>query len=315
MPVRLFWMVAVLAVLPLHAAQRFVSRAEGVRVDVLVTDGSRRVHGLTAADFEVRDNGVVQRVSQIDLERVPLNVVCVFDTSGSVAGARLQELVAAARAVLDQLRQTDRVAVLSFATHVSLALPLTDDHDRARSALAALRAVGETSLRDAVFAGLALRDTDPARTLLLVFSDGDDTSSWLLPAQVFDAAKRTDVVAYAVQAPLIQLVPVAPTRDPRQPDLPLRYPMTQTQQQISIPLGRHGKFLESLAEVTGGRLTQVEADKDLTATFTAILGEFRDRYVLSYSPDGVSASGWHELAVTVKGKSVKVTARRGYFAQ
>jgi len=49
--------------------------------------------------------------------------------------------------------------------------------------------------------------------------------------------------------------------------------------------------------------------------FVSILGEFRDRYVLSYSPEGVSTPGWHEITVTVKGKPVTVTARRGYVAQ
>jgi len=45
------------------------------------------------------------------------------------------------------------------------------------------------------------------------------------------------------------------------------------------------------------------------------LAEFRDRYVLSYTPTGVSPTGWHRLDVKLKGKSGKVTARRGYFAE
>jgi hypothetical protein len=54
---------------------------------------------------------------------------------------------------------------------------------------------------------------------------------------------------------------------------------------------------------------------DLRSAFTRTLAEFRDRYVLSYTPTGVGASGWHRLEVALEGKKGKVTARRGYFAE
>lgn len=301
---------------PIEGRQRFTSRAEGVRVDVLVTDGSRRVRDLTANDFEVRDNGVEQRVTQLDVEHsLPVNVICVFDASTSVAGTRLRELVAAGGALIDELRERDRIAVLSFATHVSLPLPLSDERDRARQAIASLRAEGLTALRDATFAGLGLRDADPARTLLLIFSDGDDTASWLSASRVIESARRSDLVVYAVRAPgEIVVTPSAPFRlspDPRygQPVPALRNPPSRR------AADEHAKFLDIVATETGGRVVDLESDKDLAPTFTSILGEFRDRYVLSYSPSGVDTPGWHELTVRVKGKPVKVTARRGYFAQ
>ena len=66
---------------PIAAQQRFTSRVEGVRVDVLVTDGSRRVGNLRADDFELRDNGVLQRITRVDLEpQTPLSVICVSVT-------------------------------------------------------------------------------------------------------------------------------------------------------------------------------------------------------------------------------------------
>jgi VWFA-related protein len=76
-----------------------------------------------------------------------------------------------------------------------------------------------------------------------------------------------------------------------------------------------GKFLDNLTEETGGRVLFANANSDLRATFTKTLGEFRERYVLSYMPTGVSATGWHRLEVKLKGKKGKVTARRGYFAE
>jgi len=80
--------------------------------------------------------------------------------------------------------------------------------------------------------------------------------------------------------------------------------------------GEHaGKFLSNLTEESGGRVIFANSNSDLGATFTRALAEFRDRYVLSYSPTGVSPTGWHRLEVKLKSKAGKVTARRGYFAE
>jgi hypothetical protein len=76
-----------------------------------------------------------------------------------------------------------------------------------------------------------------------------------------------------------------------------------------------GKFLENLTDETGGRVLFASANSSLRETFTKTLAEFHERYVLSYIPTGVSATGWHRLEVKLKGKSGKVTARRGYFAE
>jgi VWFA-related protein len=288
------------------SAQRFQSRVVGVRVDVLVTDDRRLVTGLTARDFELRDEGVVQEVKQVDVEQLPLSLSLVFDTSESVAGPRMASLLDAARAVVSGLREPDRVALLSFSTRVRLLSPLTPSRSQIAAAFTQLAASGATSLRDAVFSALALRETDPGRTLLLVFSDGGDTASWLTAANVIDVAKRTDAVVYAVgvrQQTSIRSYAVSPlTRSP--------VPVTRVETVENV-----GAFLKNVTEETGGRVMFASTDADLRATFTRTLDEFRNRYVLSYIPAGVSPSGWHRLDVRLKGKRGKVTARRGYFAQ
>ena len=138
-------------------AQRFTSRAVGVRVDVLVTNGRQPVTGLSARDFELRDDGVVQALAEVDHEQLPLNLILVFDTSTSVAGSRMGALLAAGQALIGQLRPADRVAVLSFASRLHLLAPLTPSRDQVQAAFRALHADGTTALRDAAFAGLALR--------------------------------------------------------------------------------------------------------------------------------------------------------------
>ena len=279
-------------------AQRFRSGTLGVRVDVLVTNGQQLVRGLEAHDFELRDNGVVQSVSEIEIERIPLNLILVFDTSTSVAGERMRFLLQAGEALLDQLRGQDRVALLSFASRVRLLAPLTPSRLQIRGALSTLEANGATSLRDAAFAGLALREDDPGRTLVLIFSDGEDTASWLKMPAVIESAKRTDAVVYAV---------VLAER---------KYVTSSLLNRTGEVTVEHaGKFLDNLTEESGGRVIFATSNSDLRNTFTRALAEFRDRYVLSYSPTGVSSTGWHRLEVKLKSKGGKVTARRGYFAE
>jgi VWFA-related protein len=125
-----------------------------------------------------------------------------------------------------------------------------------------------------------LAEADVGRGLVIVFSDGVDTSSWLEPKAVLDAAKRSDAVLYAVSS----------GQSPRE------------------------DFLRELTEQTGGRLFRIESTKGLSAVFLEVLDEFRQRYLLSYSPAGVSHEGWHELKVRVKGRSATVRARPGYLA-
>jgi VWFA-related protein len=299
--------IIVSATLTITTQQSFRVGTIGVRVDVLVTRGQKLVRGLTAGDFELRDEGVPQKVSEIEVEQIPLNLILAFDTSGSVAGDRLHSLVQAGDSLLEQLRPDDRVALLAFSTRVRLLAPLTPSRQQIHGVFTTLAAEGATSLRDAAFAALALRESDPGRTLVLIFSDGADTASWLHAASVIEAAKRTDAVVYAIAITEQRYVYTMTSRTgTRTPGL----------SQIKVvPVEEAGKFLEHLTEETGGRVMFANSNKDLRATFTQTLSEFRDRYVLSYTPTGVSPTGWHRLEVKLKAKSGNVTARRGYFAE
>jgi VWFA-related protein len=262
-----------------NARQTFTSRIDAVRVDVLVTDNARPVEGLTAADFDVQDNGVPQRVDLASFEQIPLNVVLALDMSASLQGLRLGHLQTAGKRVLDGLKSGDRAALVTFSHVVSPTQGLTSDFDRVRAALDQVRGEGLTSLIDAAHAGMLLGESDAGRSLLIVFSDGVDTSSWLTADSVLETARRGDVVVYAVE--------VGDLRE---------------------------SFPRDLSDATGGRLFSVESTKDLSATFSKILEEFRMRYLVSYSPQGVDPGGWHRLDVRVKNRRVTVKARPGYFA-
>jgi Ca-activated chloride channel homolog len=256
----------------------FSTRVEGVRVDVLVTDGSRRpLRGLTAADFAIRDNGVPQQIDIVSFGETSLNVGLAFDLSESVVGARLDQLKAASAALTAELRPGDQSSLVTFDTVVSLPCALSANRLCVRDALNAATPARETALVDGVFAGMMIGEADAGRSLLMVFSDGLDTASFIDPDRVLDIARRSDVVVY---------------------------PITTT--------GARPDFLEELASLTGGRLHEVEATGDLSATFRAILDEFRHRYLITYAPKNVPKDGWHKLEVKVNRSGARVKARPGY---
>jgi VWFA-related protein len=255
----------------------FSSKVEAVRVDVLATENGHPVSGLQAGDFEVLDNGVPQRVDLSSYDDVPLNVVLALDMSASLDDESLGHLRGAGRTLLDGLKKDDQAALVTFSHVVAQGSPLTPDFGRVAAALNEARPAGHTSLVDASFAGMMIGESDAGRSLVIVFSDGVDTTSWLSPASVLETAKRCDAVVYGVE--------VGKSRS---------------------------DFPQNLASATGGRLIQIESTKDLNATFRGILDEFRQRYLLSFSPTGVASAGWHQLTVRVKGRSVTVKARPGY---
>jgi VWFA-related protein len=284
--------------------QRFRSGVDAVRVDVLVADGNRPVGGLTADDFELRDSGVRQRIEAIDLGGVPLSVVLALDTSESVWGQPLQHLKEAASAVVGLLTTNDRAAVLNFSRALQLKTSWTSDRAQLNAAVSAAQATGATSLHDAAYAALTLRDDRPGRALVLIFSDGDDTASWLSGQSVVEIARRNDAVVYSVglRQPGVHRpgyrVDFLSGVQPPIPNVPA--PMLME------------PFLSALSKETGGKYIDAQQSDRLRETFVTIVTEFRSRYLLTYTPQGVDAGGWHPIDVRLKSKKGRITARRGY---
>ena len=256
----------------------FSSRVEGIRVDVLVTDPSGKpLRGLTASDFLIRDSGVIQQVDVISFGEVSLDVGLAFDLSESVAGARLEQLRTASDAFIKELLATDRSGLITFNRAVSVPCRLSLDRQCISRALANANPNGETALVDGVLAGIIAGESDAGRSLLMVFSDGLDTASFMRAERVLDMARRSDVVVYPIAA-----------------------------------RGARPDFLEELASLTGGRLHEVDRNEDLSRMFRAILDEFRHRYLVTYTPRNVPAGGWHTLDVRVNRPGARVKARPGY---
>ena len=277
---------------------------DAVRLDVLVTDGSRPVGGLAADDFELRDSGVLQRIGAVSFEDVPLSVTLALDASASVRGQALDHLKQAATAVAGLLKGGDRAALLTFSEEVDLRSGWSADRQALARAIALTSASGSTALHDAAYAALTLKDPQSGRALVLLFSDGDDTASWLPGRTVIDLARRGDAVVYSVglRTPGVpKLGYLADFRTGLQPGIPRVLPAELTK-----------PFLTALAEETGGQYLDTDRPDRLRDAFVQIVAEFRSRYLLTYTPTGVAAGGWHPLDVKVRKRNVTVVARRGY---
>ncbi len=284
------------------AGQTFRTGVDAVAVDVLVTRGGQPVVGLDADDFVVLDNGVPQQIEAVLLEDVPITLLLVLDTSGSVRGAPLVQLRTAAEAVAGALRADDRVGLVTFSHNIRLVVEPPSVPATLTEALGRVRASGGTALYDATFAAFALRERMVGRTLMLVFSDGDDTTSWLDPRDVLKTAQRSDVVVYGVS--LDREVRDGRWERPGRRSARRWFP--------SEPHLFRGQFLPVLAGETGGSVFVAQDVEGLQGSFARVLSEFRSRYLLTYSPTGVEAAGWHELDVQVEGRGRDVQARRGY---
>jgi Mg-chelatase subunit ChlD len=144
----------------------------------------------------------VQRIDSVTHEELPLDVVLVLDTSESVTGEPLQALVAAARVLLDQKQASDRVALLTFSERIRGPVALTTEAAPVRAALDRMVTGGSTSLLDAAYGALVLQHASRSRALVLLFTDGRDTTSWFRPNVVLDLARRTDAVVYGIELAL-----------------------------------------------------------------------------------------------------------------
>jgi VWFA-related protein len=259
----------------------FRGSTEVVRFDVLAIDGRKPIAGLTADDFEVIDNGVVQQV-QLAATAGNVAVALALDVSGSMEdNDAMKDLVGGCQAVVNALQPADLAWLVTFSDQFTLrATPASDRLDLLR-ALEGLKARAGTSMWDALFASVSLVNGTAGRSLVLLFTDGQDTTSWLKEKPALETLQRSDVVVNV-------LMP--------------RYPSTGF------------LAMEAATKATGGTLMEAETKDKLARQFVKLLDDFRAGYVLTYSPAGVKRDdGWHDVKIRLKRKGT-VRAKPGYYA-
>ena len=275
-------------------------RSGRVVLDVLVTRDHRPVTGLAATDFDVRYGDIRQQVDLSDPQALPFDIRIAIDTGRGLETDSVRPLVEAVGSFASRLRADDRAELLTVSDDIRLTAGLTTDRERLLAALGQLTVAKGTALFDAVFTTLGLPTRPDRRTLIVVFTAGLDTGSWLLPTAPIDAAAASPAIVYGVIAP--------------DPDLPPRQSPLDVDRLrkwlFDEPQLLREAFLPVLADETGGEVLYPATRGDLSATFADVLSRFQQRYRLSFTPTGVRKPGPHAVDVRVKDRTLTVYARR-----
>jgi Ca-activated chloride channel homolog len=265
-----------------------------VRLLVSVRDKTGTVlTNLNKEDFQVTDSGVSQDIAVFERNTsLPLSVAIMVDTSGSTQIELRYETQSVQRflhALLNSGNPDDAFELFSFNWRTNLELNFTRSQSRAERALRGLHGEGGTSLYDAVFLASDTLTNREGRHVMIVVTDGGDTTSYKKYGDALAAAQRSDVVLYPVV-----VVPVE----------------ADAGRNLG---GEHA--LATLASSTGGRIFNPQGLNQLDAAFSDILHELRTQYLLGYYPRNVREQPrlFHPVKVEVRDPSLKISARTGYY--
>jgi Ca-activated chloride channel family protein len=254
---------------------------------VIKNKAGQPVRGLGMKDVVVLEDGVPQELTYFremgEGERIPLSVVMVLDTSGSMKRT-LPFLQEAAVTFLSRMEPGDKGLVISFNNGVRSSVEFTDDVDRMISFVEGLQAWGGTSLNDAIHHGLNRVRDATGRKAVVVFSDGDDTTSSLGEKDVVAYARAVEATVYTIGF----------------------------EGNGSTPQG----FLKRVASETGGQHFFPKDVGDLIGAFRAIAGELSSHYAFAYGPKRSADDTYRQIEVRLKEPrdGVSVRVRKSYFA-
>ncbi len=272
----------------------FTVRVNLVRLLVSVRDRSGApLTNLSKADFRILDSGAPQEIAVFERNTsLPLSVAIMIDTSGSTQIELHNEVDSVLKFIptlLNAGNPDDRFALFSFNWRTNMEVDFSRNQHRAERALRALKGDGGTSLYDAIYlASDSLADRE-GRHVMVVVTDGGDTTSYKRYSDALKAAQRADVVLYPVV-----VVPI-------------------TSDAGRNTGGEHA--LATLAESTGGRIFYAVGFEQLDQAFGEILRELRTQYLLGYYPKNVREEPnlFHPVRVEVRDPSLRITARDGYY--
>jgi Ca-activated chloride channel family protein len=279
-------------------SQETVFRVDVRLVRILATvknDSGQLVGDLRQSDFEVSDNGVRQDLALFEHHtEQPLSIALMIDTSASTGIDLRYETESVnrfLRALFREGNPQDALKLYSFNYDTTSLSSFTRRAEQLESALKGLRCEGGTSLYDALwFAARSLEDRE-GRHVIVVVTDGGDTTSAKNFHQALEAAQMADAVIYP-----ILVVPV--TNDPGR-----------------NTGGEHA--LTTLAKGTGGRVFEPTLGAELDHAFADLLRELRSQYLLGYYPKGVppSKDRFHRLEVNLRRPDLRVLSRSGYYGE
>lgn len=267
-----------------------------VSLNVTVTDGaSHYVTDLEQDDFAIFEDGVRQDVTFFSRRQQPIALSLLLDSSASMED-KLPTLQGAASNFIRRLKEQDIAQIIDFDSRVEVRQPFTGNQAELMAAIQQTAAGGSTSLHNAIYIALkelrkvrAVSEEDVRRQALIVFSDGEDTSSLVSFDEVLDLAKRSETSVYAIA---------------------LRGADTQTKG------FREAEYvMRTLAAETGGRAFFPTKLEDLAGVYSQIADELASQYTIGYTSKNARRDGaWRRIIVQVNRPNVTARAKRGYYA-
>jgi Ca-activated chloride channel family protein len=243
---------------------------------------------LTQDDFEIRDNGKVQKITQFSTSLQPLSAILLLDGSGSMLPV-FAAVTEAASAFIIRMQPFDQVRVGSFADLVRLAPKFSSNRDELLEFLKNefnIRMANETKLWDAVHEAITLLNLQAGRKIVFLFTDGYDTVSAATMDGIIGEAVKRNIAVYAVAMWTGR----------------------------GLNMVRPNLALQRLTSETGGGFYELKESDEMNTTFTRIATELHLQYVLGFTPQKLDGK-LHELEVRVlKHKGMKVRARKNYLA-
>ena len=322
-----------------EAGFRFKSGVELVNVTATVSDASGRfVSGLRQDDFVVYEDDQPVTVTHFNAERVPVSLGIALDTSGSMAGTKIQEAQDALdRFLYELLDKNDEVFLYRFSNVPVLLQDWTRDRALLSRALGRITPNGGTAMYDAVADAIPIAQKGQNRKkALLLISDGNDTASSSSVREVKAQIRESEVLVYAIgidgqSEPTVQRPPPPrfPTpvpfpfpgrgRRPGWPTPPIGggaggggggWPRSSVRSDDRVNVAA----LRDMTDDSGGRTEIVRDARDLNPATANIADELSKQYYIGYPSSGKKDGRWHAIRVEVRNRNYRVRARRGYVA-
>jgi VWFA-related protein len=298
---RLTFVVVLLSVVGLIvglSAQQpsFRAGVDIVSLNVTVTDAATHyITDLEGTDFLVFEDGIKQNVTFFSRRQSPIALSLLLDSSASME-EHLPVLQTAATNFVHKLKSNDIAQVIDFDSRVEIRQGFTGNQAELDTAITQLAAGGSTSLHNAIYIALkelrkvrAVNEEDVRRQALIVFSDGEDTSSLVSFDEVMDLAKRSETSIYTIAL--------------RGAD-------------VQAKGFREAEFvMRTLAQETGGRAFFPSKIDDLNGVYTQIADELASQYTLGYTSANPRRDGaWRRVVVQVSRPNVTPRTKKGYYA-
>jgi VWFA-related protein len=319
---------------------RFKSGVELINVTATVIDRSGRfASGLQKDDFIVYEDDKPVEITHFTSERTPVSLGIVLDTSGSMAGEKIESARAAIFNFLQALPDPDdEFFMYRFSSDADLVSDWTGDRESIARNLRRVNAAGGTAMYDAVADAVPMAQGGRNRKkAVVIISDGNDTNSRLSATDVRHLVRETEVLVYAIGIDgqgeaTIFTRPSPPVARPPSP-IPFPLPGGRGGRGFPFPIpgpGRGGSgggmtrgsaddrvnvfALREMTDDSGGRTEIVRDPRDLDPATAGIADELSKQYYIGYPSPGHRDGRWHNIRVEVRDRSLRVRARRGYVA-